>query len=63
MEARPGGIQLRPEPSPDQGYAEPYGVAAFTLRDALTAAANVVPELRLEGLDEVAAEIATLATS
>lgn len=52
-----GGIRLLPEPPPERGYADPYGVGAFILRDALASAAALVPELQLAGFDEVAAQL------
>lgn len=52
-----GGIELLPEPPPERGYADPYGVGAFILRDALASAAALVPELQLAGFDEVAAQL------
>jgi hypothetical protein len=59
FEDRPdlGGIRLLPEPPPERGYADPYGVGAFILRDALASAAALVPELQLAGFDEVAAQL------
>jgi hypothetical protein len=59
FEDRPdlGGIRLLPEPPAERGYADPYGVGAFILRDALTSAAALVPELQLAGFDEVAARL------
>lgn len=62
FEDRPdlGGIRLLPEPPPERGYADPYGVGAFTLRDALASAADLIPELRLAGFDEVTARLDTV---
>lgn len=62
FENRPdlGGIRLLSEPPPERGYADPYGVGAFILRDALASAAALVPELRLAGFDEVTARLAQL---
>lgn len=59
FEDRPdlGGIRLLPEPPPERGYADPYGVGAFILRDALASAAALVPELQLAGFDEIAAQL------
>lgn len=55
LEDRPdlGGIRLLPEPPPERGYADPYGVGAFILRDALASAAAVIPELQIAGFDGV----------
>jgi hypothetical protein len=59
FEHRPdlGGVLLLPEPPADRALAEPYVVGAFTLRDALAGAAAFVPELRLDGFDEVVARL------
>jgi hypothetical protein len=56
MQDRPdlGGHQLLAEPPPGRGYADPYAVCAFILRDALAGAAALIPELALDGFDEVA---------
>jgi Family of unknown function (DUF5677) len=55
FEDRPdlGGIRLMPEPPPGRTYADPYSVGAFILRDALAAAAALVPEFQLDGFDEI----------
>jgi hypothetical protein len=62
FEDRPdlGGIRLLPEPPPERGYADSYGAGAFILGDALASAAVLIPELRLDGFDEVAARLDTL---
>jgi hypothetical protein len=57
FEPHPEGVRVLPEPPPERGYAEPYGVGALILRDALAHAAEQIPELRVDGLDEVAAEL------
>jgi hypothetical protein len=49
FEPHPEGVRVLPEPPPERGYADPYGVGAFILRDALAHAAEQVPELRLAG--------------
>lgn len=63
FEDRPdlGGVRLLPEPAPERGYADPYGVGAAILRDALAGAAAVIPELALDGFDVVAARLDALA--
>jgi hypothetical protein len=62
LEDRPnlGGIRLLPEPPPERGYADPYGVGAFILRDAIASAAALIPELQLAGFDAVAARLGEL---
>lgn len=57
LEQHPEGVRVRPDPPPERGYADPYGVGAFILRDALSHAAEQIPELQLEGFDEVAAHL------
>ncbi len=56
-EQHPEGVRVRPDPPPESGYADPYGVGAFILRDALSHAAEQIPELRLEGFDAVVARL------
>ena len=51
----PQGVRVLADPPPERGYADPYGVGAFILRDALGQAAEQIPELVLEGFDDVAA--------
>jgi hypothetical protein len=53
----PDGVRVVAEPRVGRGYADPYSVAAFILRDALTSAAAQRPELALDGLDEVGARL------
>jgi hypothetical protein len=57
-----GGVRLLPEPPPERGYADPYGVGAFILRDALASAAALIPELQIDGFAEVAARLDTVRT-
>jgi hypothetical protein len=65
FEDRPdlGGIQLLPEPPAERGYADPYGVGAFILYEALNSAAAQIPELALDELDEVGLEFSRLSPS
>jgi hypothetical protein len=54
MVEHPKGIAILPEPPQERGYADPYGVAAHVLLDALNSAADKIPELRLgDGLEAV----------
>lgn len=53
----PEGVRVLADPPPERGYADPYGVGAFILRDALAHAAEQIPELALDGFDEVAAQL------
>lgn len=59
MQDRPdlGGVQLLADPPPGRGYADPYSVPAVILNDALTAAAGVIPELQLAGIEDVQAKL------
>lgn len=43
------------DPPGERGYADPYGVGAFILRDALAHGGEQIPELALDGFDEVTA--------
>jgi hypothetical protein len=52
-----GGVRLLPEPPAERAYADPYGVGAFILRDALAGAAAMIPEFQLEGFDPVVANL------
>jgi hypothetical protein len=63
FEAHANGVRVRADPPPARGYADPYSVAAFLLRDALASAAAQRPELILEGFDATAARLDALATS
>jgi len=62
MQDRPelGGIGLLAEPPPERGRADPYAVCAVILREALSGAAALIPELRLDGFDEVVARLEEL---
>lgn len=62
MQDRPelGGIRLLAEPPPERSRPDPYAVCAVILREALSGAADVVPELRLDGFDEVVARLEEL---
>jgi hypothetical protein len=53
----PQGVRVLADPPPERGYADPYGVGAFILRDALRHAAEQIPELVLDGFDDVAARL------
>ncbi len=57
FEQHPEGVRVLPGPPPERGYADPYGVGAVILRDALVHVSEQVPELRLDGFDEVAARM------
>jgi hypothetical protein len=62
MVQHPRGIAILPEPPPERGYADAYGVAAHVLLDALNSAADKIPELRLgEGLEAVKRRLMDLA--
>lgn len=54
-----GGIRLLAEPSSER-IVDTYSVCAAILRDALASAAALIPELRLEGFDEVSAALDVL---
>ena len=53
----PQGVRVLADPPPERGYADPYSVGAFILREALGHAAEQIPELALEGLDELSARL------
>ena len=55
-----GGVRILPEPPPERAYADPYSVGAFVLYDALNSAAASIPELAIEGMDEVSQRLERL---
>jgi hypothetical protein len=53
----PQGVRVLADPPPERGYADPYSVGAFILREALGHAAEQISELALEGIEELGARL------
>lgn len=49
-----GGVEVLADPPVERTYADPYATGAFILRDAFASAATHIPEVELDGFDDVA---------